>query len=85
MTVKGKLTSQSSEGKFNMFGRLTVNEIKITDSDKFEFTGGQLATPKITGSFTNSGGTVLVGETKNNVKHNHQHLTPKILVILITT
>ena len=59
MTVKGKLDlSQSSEGKFNMSGgRLTVNEIKITDSDKFEFSWWAASNPKITGSFTNSGGT----------------------------
>ena len=50
----------------NVGGLLNVKEIEINDSEKFEFSGGHLVTPKIKGSFTNSGGTILIGEAKNN-------------------
>ena len=70
MIIKNNLAigGPNATATFNMSnGQLDTTSITIDESATFKFTGGSIRTKKITGTFKNSGGTLLIGnDTKSN-------------------
>ena len=64
MIIKNNLAigGPNATATFNMSnGQLDTTSITIDESATFKFTGGSIRTKKITGTFKNSGGTLLIG------------------------